>query len=133
MIQFIKGPIIALDSNGNFLLNFENTPPRISESDNHVQFDIIHTFSAVRYVYNLLSCDLDYLDGRPPVLNCLWEANKRLSIRPHAEEDANAYYNREEGILKFLYTRQGNNPPVYSCRSFDVMTHETGHTYLDIL
>ncbi len=126
------GPI-APDSNGDFLLNFENTPSRIPESDNHVQFDVIHTFSAVRYVFNLLSGDLEYLDGRPPVLNRPWGANKRLSIHPHAGEDVNAYYSREEGVLKFFYTRQGNNLPVYSCRNFDVVAHETGHAFLDIL
>ncbi len=79
---------------------------------------------------------MEYLDGRPPVLNRPWGANKRLSIHPHAEEDANAFYNRNEGGLKFFYTRQGNNPPIYLCRSFrsfDVVSHEAGHAFLDIL
>ena len=68
-----------------------NTPSRIPETDNHVRFDVVHTFSVVRYVFNLLCGDLEYLDGLPPVLNRLW----RISIHPHVGEDANAFYDRE--------------------------------------
>jgi len=122
---------ISPDSNGDFLLTFEDTPAKVPESDNHVRFDVVHTFSAVRYTYNLLMGDLEYLDGRPPQLNRPW-GNKRLQIHPHAGEDANAYYSREEGVLKFFYTSQGGKP-IYLCRSFDVVAHEAGHSFLDIL
>ncbi|CAG8662703.1 3025_t:CDS:10 [Funneliformis mosseae] len=124
---------IAADKNGDFLLTFDNTPSKVPESDNHVRFDVIHTFSAVRYVFNLLSGDLEYLDGRPPVINRPWGANKRLSIHPHAGEEANAYYSRDEAVLKFFYTSQGGGQPVYLCRSFDVVAHESGHAFLDTL
>ncbi|CAG8517730.1 8520_t:CDS:2 [Funneliformis caledonium] len=126
------GPI-SPDKNGDFLLTFEDTPSKIPESDNHVRFDVIHTFSVVRYVFNLLSGDLEYLDGRPPVLNHPWGANKRITIHPHAGEDANAYYSREEVALKFFYFNEGGDQPIYLCRSFDVVAHEAGHLFLDIL
>jgi hypothetical protein len=125
---------IEPDTNGDFLLNFEDTPSQIPETDNHVQFDVVHTFSIVRYVYNLLIGDLQYLDGRPPVLHRPWGENKKLSIQPHAGEEANAYYDRNDGSLKFYYMkRTDGNQPVYLCRSLDIVAHETGHSFLDTL
>ena len=122
---------IAPDTNGDFLLDFEDTPTRIPESDNHVRFDAVHTYSVVRYTFDLLLGDLEYLDGKPPVLNPPW-GNKPIVIHPHAGEDANAFYSREEAALKFFYTKQ-NDKIIYLCRSFDVVAHEAGHFFLDIL
>jgi len=80
----------------------------------------------------LLTGDLEYLDGKPPKLTTPW-GNKRLSIHPHAGEEPNAYYSREEGVLKFFYTKEGGGQPIYLCRSLDVVAHEAGHSFLDIL
>ncbi|GBB94306.1 hypothetical protein RclHR1_02330004 [Rhizophagus clarus] len=125
---------IEPSANGDFLLDFENTPSQIPETDNHVQFDVVHTFSIVRYVYNLLTGDLQYLDGRPPVLHRPWGENKKLSIQPHAGEQANAFYDRNDGSLKFYYMRRKDGgQPVYLCRSLDIVAHETGHSFLDTL
>jgi len=124
---------IAPDANGDFLLDFDNTPSQApNESDNHTRFDVVHTFSTVRYTYDLLSGDLEYLDGKPPQLPKPW-GNKRLQIFPHAGEDANAYYSREEGALKFFFTRRKDGSPIYLCRSLDVVAHEAGHSFLDNL
>jgi len=123
---------IAPDANGDFLLDFANTPTKIPESDNHTRFDVVHTYSAVRYTYDLLSGDLEYLDGNPPELRRPW-GNKPLVIHPHAGEDANAYYSRQEAVLKFFYTDDKNGKIIYLCRSFDVVAHEAGHSFLDIL
>jgi len=122
---------IAPDANGDFLLDFDSNPTKVPESDNHTRFDVVHTYSAVRYTYDLLLGDLEYLDGSPPELERPW-GNQPLVIHPHAGEDANAFYSREEGVLKFFYTTQ-NNKIIYLCRSFDVVAHETGHSFLDIL
>jgi Zn-dependent metalloprotease len=75
--------------------------------------------------------DLEYLDGKPPQLKRPW-GNKKLVIHPHAGEQANAYYSRQEGVLKFFYTNEGDSL-VYLCRSLDVVAHEAGHSVLDIL
>ncbi|GES94871.1 hypothetical protein GLOIN_2v1840051 [Rhizophagus clarus] len=124
---------IPPDANGDFLLNFDNTPSQApNESDNHTRFDVIHTFSTVRYTYDLLFGDLEYLDGKSPQLPRPW-GNKRLQIHPHAGEEANAYYSREEGVLKFFFTRRKDGSPIFLCRSLDVVAHETGHSILDTL
>lgn len=129
-----KAKPIAPDANGDFLLDFDNTPSQApNESDNHTRFDVVHTYSSVRYTYDLLLGDLEYLDGSPPQLTRPW-GNKRLQIHPHAGEDANAYYSREEGVLKFFYTkRESDGSPIFLCRSLDVVAHEAGHSFLDIL
>ncbi|RIA86212.1 hypothetical protein C1645_741017 [Glomus cerebriforme] len=123
---------IAPDTNGDFLLDFDNNQPsQVPESDNHTRFDVVHTYSIVRYAYDLVLGDWEYLDGAPPKFTTPW-GNKRLQIHPHAGEDANAYYSREEGVLKFFYTNDGDRP-IYLCRSLDVVAHETGHSLLDIM
>ena len=104
---------IAPDTNGDFLLEFKHTLP---ESDINVRFDVIHTFSVARYIYDLLIGDLEYLDGSPPILHRPW-GNKRLSIHPHAEGTAHSFYSRNEAALKFSIIRQKEGPSVYLCRS----------------
>ena len=126
------GPINP-DANGDFLLDFEDTPPKIPETDNHLRFDVIHTFSIVRYVYNLFTGDLEYLDGKPPVLIRPWGEDKKLTIVPHAGEMANAFYNRGKATLEFYYMNRKDSNPVYICRSLDILAHEAGHSLLHIL
>ena len=46
----------------------------------------------------------------------------------------NAYYSRKERSLRFSYFHPNNDenaPLVYTCRSFDIVAHETGHAILD--
>ncbi|CAG8558195.1 4448_t:CDS:2, partial [Scutellospora calospora] len=120
-------PPIYPDPHGNFLLEFEDTPSTIPESFSHTRFDAVHCYG----VFNLLMSDLEYLDGRIPELNKPW-GHKKLTIIPHAGQDANAFYDREDGSLKFFYINQ-DNEPLYLCRSLDIVAHEAGHAFLDIL
>ncbi len=64
---------------------------------------------------------------------------KRLRIYPHALRDQNAYYDPEKKALLFGYfpavdsassaTMPGGT--VFTCLSFDIITHETTHALLD--
>ncbi len=62
---------------------------------------------------------------------------KQLEIRPHAIQQANAYYSPNDVALLFGYfgapARSGYQPgsPVYTCLSHDVIAHETTHAVLD--
>ncbi len=62
---------------------------------------------------------------------------RRLQIRPHALQQANAYYSPQEVALLFGYFKakrdSGYLPgsPVYTCLSHDVIAHETTHAILD--
>ncbi|CAG8520134.1 24414_t:CDS:10 [Dentiscutata erythropus] len=151
------------DHDGNFLLEFdEKEESSVPESESRTKFDVVHCFGVCRYVciinylsnygyaqslqlievaivinsyvptvFNLLLSDLEYLDGKPPQVDKPW-GERKLTIIPHAGEEANAYYDREDAALKFFYIVQ-DNKPLYLCRSLDIVSHETGHAFLDIL
>lgn len=67
------------------------------------------------------------------------KARPRLRIRPHAFEQANAWFDPASGELQFGYYRSGpevggRNQPggwVFTCLSHDVLAHETAHALLD--
>jgi hypothetical protein len=59
-----------------------------------------------------------------------------IKVEPRAGIDANAYYSRHERSLRFFYFHPGGNelePLVFTCRSYDIAAHETGHAVLDSL
>jgi len=60
-----------------------------------------------------------------------------ISVYPQAGRTPNAYYSREEKVLKFFFFKPDNqpvgSPDVFTCRSLDVVAHETGHAILDAL
>ena len=61
-----------------------------------------------------------------------WAASSNLLIVPLAGQDFNAYYDRE--ALRFFYaTDPVTRKMVYAANSTDVIAHETGHAFLDIL
>lgn len=61
-----------------------------------------------------------------------WAFGPQLAIHPHAEQDRNAYYSRDEGALAFFYFdiafRVGK---VFTALSHDIVAHELGHAALD--
>jgi len=102
------------------------------------QFDAVHTFAVVRqtltmYQRALLAAGL----GLP----LPWQWNKGmddspLRIYPHGLSDVmNAFYSRAQACLKFgHFIPDGTDEPaerVYTCRSFDIVAHETAHAVLD--
>lgn len=57
---------------------------------------------------------------------------KQLVVHPRAGKDFNAYYDRQN--LKFFYnTDKTRNKVIYTCDSVDVVSHEFGHSILDIV
>jgi subtilase family protein len=64
---------------------------------------------------------------------------KRLTVRPHALRQANAFYSPQEVALQFGYFEAAADDPgdhmpgsrVYSCLSHDIIAHETTHAILD--
>lgn len=64
---------------------------------------------------------------------------QRLTVRPHALRQANAFYSPQEVALLFGYFEAGADDPgnhmpgsrVYSCLSHDIIAHETTHAILD--
>lgn len=61
-----------------------------------------------------------------------WAAVSNLVVLPRAGSDLNAYYDR--GSLRFFYFQVPvTNKILYTCESTDIVAHEFGHAFLDIL
>jgi len=96
-------------------------------------FDAVHTFVIVRQTLNLYQRAL----GSP--LPWQWNTGGNtdpLNVFPRGLPDTmNALYSREYNALKFGDFIQPGAPPhsprLYTCRSQDLVAHETGHALLD--
>ncbi|MES2261278.1 MAG: hypothetical protein V4724_22400 [Pseudomonadota bacterium] len=99
------------------------------------QFDAVHTFTVVRQTLTMYQRALaSGGDGAP--LPWQWNGasdTAPLKVYPHGLPDVmNAYYSRDERALKFGdFVPNGANARLYTCRSFDIVAHETGHAVLD--
>jgi len=61
-----------------------------------------------------------------------WAATNTLNVLPRAGKDFNAYYDRSN--LKFFYDIDTvTKKTVYTAESADIVSHEFGHAFLDIL
>lgn len=103
------------------------------------QFDAVHTFAVVRqtltmYQRSMLAAGLD--------MPLPWQWNTSLDTRPLAvypyglPNVMNAFYSRTQACLKFgdfipNGVEGGEAARVYTCRSFDIVAHETAHAVLD--
>lgn len=99
------------------------------------QFDAVHTFAVVRQTLTMYQRALAGIaDGTP----LPWQWNSSLDIAPlqvfpHGLPNVmNAFYSRTQCCLKFGdFIPSGGGERVYTCRSFDIVSHETGHAVLD--
>jgi hypothetical protein len=103
------------------------------------QFDAVHTFAVVRqtltmYQRSMLAAGLD--------MPLPWQWNTSMDTRPLTvypyglPNVMNAFYSRTQACLKFgdfipNGVEGGEAARVYTCRSFDIVAHETAHAVLD--
>jgi hypothetical protein len=105
------------------------------------QFDAVHTFAVVRQTLTMYQRALSSAGAEMPLP---WQWNSSidtspLQIVPHGLPNVmNAFYSRSQSSLKFGDFVQddaaagvGEAARVYTCRSFDIVSHETGHAVLD--
>jgi hypothetical protein len=122
------------DKNGDF----------IATTYTEVQQDAIGTYGVVRGVYTMYVQDLNLLAERFPrsktivAMKKTYEKRKYgvLEITPDDGVDENAYYNREgkKRELKFFHFEDPKTKEtIKTCASSDVVAHEAGHSFLDIL
>jgi len=97
---------------------------------NPVAFDAVHTFAVVRMVLTMY----ERLES-PATVPWQWNTagnTDPISVYPHAGVTQNAFYTRAGKALKFFYFDSGTPPQtIYTCRSLDIVAHETGHAVLD--
>jgi len=92
-------------------------------------FDAVHTFAIVRMTLTM------YERGMAgATLPWQWNSGGNttpLTVFPRAGVTQNAFYSRNEKALKFFFFNTGSPPTqVFTCRSLDIVAHETGHAIL---
>ena len=107
------------------------------------QFDAVHTFAVVRQTLTMYQRSLHAAGLDMPLP---WQWNTSMDTRPLAvypyglPNVMNAFYSRTQGCLKFGDfippstdggAQSGEPARVYTCRSFDIVAHETAHAVLD--
>jgi len=97
-------------------------------------FDAVHTFAVVHQALTMCQRALG------STIRWQWNGSTNvepINVFPHAGETMNAFYSRTDKSLEFFFFRQpgvpASAPFVFTCRSFDIVTHETGHAVLDSL
>lgn len=99
------------------------------------QFDAVHTFAVVRQTLTMYQRALSTSGVEMPLP---WQWNSSidtapLQVFPYGLPNVmNAFYSRTQTCLKFGdFVPNGQAERVYTCRSFDIVAHETGHAVLD--
>jgi hypothetical protein len=100
-------------------------------------FDSVQAFSVARLTLTMVQRALAS-NGLPNALP--WQWNSASNIEPlqvwaHGLPDVmNAYYSRSARSLKFGdFVAPGTTARIFTCRSLDIVSHETGHAILDAL
>ena len=99
------------------------------------QFDAVHTFVVVRQTLTMYQRALATAGSTMPFP---WQWNSSTDTRPllvfpHGLPNVmNAFYSRSQACLKFGdFIPNGASERVFTCRSFDIVSHETAHAVLD--
>jgi len=99
------------------------------------QFDAVHTFAVVRQTLTMYQRSLSSSGAAMPLP---WQWNSSidtapLQVFPYGLPNVmNAFYSRTQHCLKFGdFVPSGQAERVFTCRSFDIVAHETGHAVLD--
>jgi hypothetical protein len=104
-------------------------------SPNSDQFDAVHTFAIVRQTLTMYQRALA-AGGTEAPLPWQWNSpgnTDALQVFPHGLPNVmNAFYSRTDRALKFGdFVPSGATDRIYTCRSLDIVSHETGHAVLD--
>lgn len=120
-VRIQKMPGVTPDANGDLLYDHQKTP---------AEFDAVHTFAVVRQVVTMYQRALQRM-GLPDKIQWQW-GKAPINVYPHAGNTPNAYYSRREQAMRFFhFDSPKTKEKIYTCRSFDIVSHETGHAVLD--
>lgn len=100
----------TLNKNGDFIDN--------------PQFHQVNAFAVAAHALSLVETAI----GR----EMKWKHGGPLIIRPHAFQEANAFYDPMAPSLNFgSFTSPFRRAPIWTCLSHDIVVHELGHAILD--
>jgi hypothetical protein len=139
---FLPGVVLAGPRDARIVLGDMDIPPVEPNAfgdfvtmPDTPQFDAVHTFAVVRQTLTMYQRALSTAGSAMPLP---WQWNSSadtapLQVYPYGLPNVmNAYYSRSQACLKFGdFVPGGATARVYTCRSFDIVAHETGHAVLD--
>lgn len=95
-------------------------------------FDINTVQGQAAACYVTIANALDYMLSKSRKQASRWAKVNNLVVVPRAGNDLNAYYDRSH-LKFFYYTNPKTKKTLYTCVSADIVAHEFGHAFLDIL
>jgi len=111
---------VVRNISGDFIVTDPNAP----------EADCTHSFAVVRQTLTMFERALGGLK-----IPWAWNTSSNtsvLTVHPRAFNGANAFYSRNQRSLKFgQFLPTGQSNQVFTCRSLDIVAHETGHAVLD--
>jgi hypothetical protein len=139
---FLPGVVLAGPRDARIMLGDASVPPVEPNAfgdfvtmPDTPQFDAVHTFAVVRQTLTMYQRALSFAGAGMPLP---WQWNSSvdtapLQIHPYGLPNVmNAFYSRSQTCLKFGdFVPSGATARIYTCRSFDIVSHETGHAVLD--
>jgi hypothetical protein len=139
---YLPGVVLAGPRDGRIASGAPGIPP-VSPNvfGDYVQapgtdaFDAVHAFAVVRQTLTMYQRALA-VGGTSAPLPWAWNGGgntEPLSVFPHGLPNViNAFYSRGQKALKFGdFIPTGSTQRVFTCRSLDIVSHETGHAVLD--
>ena len=139
---FLPGFVLAGPRDARIISGTPGLPPVTAnvfgdfiQVPNTDAFDAVHTFAVVRMTLTMYKRALA-VGGTPATLPWQWNTATNtdpLSVFPHGLPNTmNAFYSRGAKALRFGdFIPTGSTVRAFTCRSFDIVAHETGHAVLD--
>lgn len=103
-------------------------------------FDTVHSFAVVRQTLTMFQ-RARAIGTKPAQIPWEWNTagpppnTEPIKVFPKAGDTMNAFYSRDLKALKFFFFTKPGDPPtapkIFTCRSLDIVAHETGHAVLD--
>lgn len=121
MLELVDIPTASMD----FQIHVEGydfKPANIDTKNFHASNCYVSLQNCINYVNKMFK--------RNKVHIVRWAGGNVLNVTPVETGDINAYYSR--GGMTFL-TGMFKGKQVYTCDSSDIVTHETGHAFLDAI
>ncbi len=135
LVRIADVPEITPDENGDFLIDLvEDKQTNLDKL--RLQFDAVHTFAVCRQVltmYERAFYRMGILKEEDKNERGIFDFRKKWGKR------LDLYIRAEKGKLSARYTSGvhtiffGYKKDVFTCRSFDIIAHETGHAVLNAI
>jgi hypothetical protein len=136
---FLPRPVSTGPRDGRISVSINGVPPVVAnalgdfiQTPLTAEFDAVHTFGVVRQTLTMYQ---RALAAGSTLATVPWRWNgptnsDPIQVFPRHSQMQNAFYSPGQRLLAFGHFMQGSTQ-IFTCRSFDIVSHETGHAVLD--